>query len=163
MTWLDYAVAGVFVASVAWGIWRGLVREIVAILGWLVAFLAASLFAGPLSLHVPEAIPTPELRNVAAFAGIFLCALVATSLLGMLLARLVSAVGLGALDRLLGAGFGAARGAVLVLALALLAGLTAAPLQAWWRESACGPLLAGAALVAKPWLPPAFADRLRYH
>ena len=162
MTWLDYAVLGVFAASVAWGTWRGLVREIVSILGWLVAFLSASLFAGPLSVHMPEALPTPELRTIAAFAAVFVLALVATSLLGLLLSHLVKAVGLGALDRLLGAGFGAARGVLLVLAIALLAGLTSAPRQAWWRDAVSGPPLAAAALAAKPWLPPAFAERLRY-
>ena len=49
-----------------------LVREIVSLLGWLVAFLSASLFAGPLGEQLPDYIPTPELRAVAAFlAGEF--------------------------------------------------------------------------------------------
>lgn len=162
MTWLDYAVFGVFGASVAWGVWRGLVREIVSLLGWLVAFLSASLFAGPLAPHLPDAIPSPELRAIAAFAGIFVAALVVTTLLGIVLSNLVKAVGLGGLDRLLGSFFGAARGALLVLALALLAGLTTAPRQPWWKDSLSGEPLAAAARVAKAWLPPAFADRLRY-
>lgn len=162
MTWLDYAVLGVLGASIAWGVWRGLVREIVSLLGWLVAFLAASLFAGPLSVHLPDAIPTPELRAIAAFAGIFVAALVVTSLLGLVLSHMVKAVGLGGLDRLLGAFFGAARGALLVLALALVAGLTSAPRQPWWKDSVCGPPLAAAAVAASAWLPPAFASRLRY-
>ena len=48
MTWLDYAVIGVFAISLVVGAWRGLVREVVSILGWIIAFLAANLFAGPL-------------------------------------------------------------------------------------------------------------------
>ena len=33
--------AGVFVVSIGVGVWRGLVREVLAILGWVIAFLAA--------------------------------------------------------------------------------------------------------------------------
>lgn len=163
MNWLDYAVLGVFAVSVVWGAWRGLVREIVSLLGWLVAFLAANLFAGPLAEQLPDSIPTPELRAVAAFLAIFVAALVVTTLLGIVLTHLVKAVGLGGLDRTLGGIFGVARGAIVVVALALLAGLTSAPAQPWWRESWSGGVLAGCALGLQPWLPPTFAERLRYH
>jgi len=162
MSWLDYAVLGVLGVSVAWGVWRGLVREIVSLLGWLVAFLAANLFAGPLAVHLPDSIPTPELRAIAAFVAIFIAALVVTTLLGIVLSHLVKAVGLGALDRALGALFGVARGILLLVAIALVAGLTRAPAQPWWRESASGAVLVAAALAFKPWLPPTFAGRLRY-
>lgn len=163
MGWLDYAVIGVLVVSVAWGLWRGLVREIVSLLGWLVAFLSASLFAGPLAVHLPDSIPTPELRAVAAFLGIFIAALVITTLLGVVLSHLVKAVGLGGLDRTLGALFGVVRGVLVLVVIALLSGLTSAPVQPWWRESFSGHVLVAAALALKPWLPPTFAERLRYH
>ncbi len=163
MGWLDYAVLGIFAVSVAWGAWRGLVREIVSLLGWLVAFLAASLFAGPLAEQLPDSIPTPELRAVAAFLAIFVAALVVTTLLGVVLSHLVKAVGLGGLDRTLGSFFGVARGIIVLVALALLAGLTSAPAQPWWRDSYSGAALAAAAQALQPWLPPTFAERLRYH
>jgi len=163
VTWLDYAVIGVFGISIAWGLWRGLVREIVSLLGWLVAFLSANLFAGPLSAHLPDSIPTAELRAVAAFVAIFISALVVTTLLGVVLSHLVKAVGLGGLDRTLGALFGMARGILAIVAVALLAGLTSAPAQPWWQASLSGAVLVEAALAFKPWLPPTFAGRLRYH
>jgi membrane protein required for colicin V production len=50
-----------------------------------------------------------------------------------------------------------------LLALALLAGLTRLPGDPAWTQSVTGPLLAQAAMAAKPWLPPALASRLRYH
>lgn len=162
MTWLDYAVVGVFALSLALGAWRGLVREIISILGWVIAFLAANLLAGPLGPAMPQAIPTPELKVAAAFVAVFVGALVVTSLVGLLLSKIVKAVGLGGLDRLLGAAFGVARGALIVLAAALLAGLTSAPRQPYWRDSASGPLLAQAVGALKPLLPQTLAERLRY-
>ena len=162
MTWLDYAVIGVFVVSLAVGVWHGLVREVLSILGWVIAFLAANLLAGPLGPHMPQIIPSPELRVAAAYIAVFIASLVVTSLLGLLLSKIVKAAGLGGVDRALGALFGAARGLLIVLAAALLAGLTSAPRQPFWKESASGPYLVRAALMVKPVLPQTFAERLRY-
>ncbi len=162
MTWLDYAVVGVFAASLVFGAWRGLVREVISVLGWVIAFLAANLLAGPLGPAMPQVIPSPELRVAAAYLVVFVGSLVVTSLLGLLLSKIVKAVGLGGVDRLLGALFGAARGLLILVAAALLAGLTSAPRQAYWRDSASGPLLAQAALALKPLLPQTFAERMRY-
>ena len=77
--------------------------------------------------------------------AVFVGSLMVTALVGLLLSKIVKAVGLGGVDRMLGAVFGAARGLLIVLAAALLAGLTSAPRQAFWRDSASGPLLAQAA------------------
>jgi membrane protein required for colicin V production len=162
MTWLDYALLGVFAVSLVLGIWRGLVREVVAILGWVIAFLAANLLAGPLGPAMPQVIPSAELRVAAAYVAVFVLTLIVASLAGLLLSTVVRAAGLGGLDRLLGAGFGVLRALLIVLAGALLAGLTSAPRQAWWRDSASGPLLAQAAVAVKPFLPPTLGERLRY-
>ena len=162
MTWLDYAVIGVLAVSIGWGAWRGLVREVISILGWVIAFLAANLFAGPLGEALPPEIPTPELRFGVAFVAVFVASLAVTSLLGLLLSKIVKAVGLGGLDRVLGALFGVARGILVLVALALLAGLTSAPRQPFWRDSVAGEPLARAALALKPLLPPTFGGRLRY-
>ena len=162
MTWLDYAVIGVFALSLVLGAWRGLVRELISVLGWVIAFLAANLLAGPLGPAMPQAIPTPELRMAAAYAAVFLGSLVVTSLAGLLLSKIVKAVGLGGVDRLLGTAFGAARGLLIVLAAALVAGLTSAPREAFWKDSTSGPLLAQAAQALKPLLPQTLTERLRY-
>lgn len=162
MTWLDYGILALLAASMVWSALRGVVREIVSLGGWIIAFLAANLFAGPLAAHLPQAIPGDTLRTLAAFLAIFVLALICSALVGMLMSRLVNAVGLGSLDRALGALFGIARGMLLVMVAVLAAGLTSAPRQAWWTESMSGEPLKQAALALKPWLPDSFAQRLRY-
>ena len=162
MTWLDYAVGAVLLFCILLGLWRGLVREVVSILGWVIAFLAANLFAGPLGQALPTDIPTPELRVAVAFVAIFVCSLIVTTLIGLLLSKMVKAVGLEGLDRTLGALFGTAKGVLILVAIALLAGLTNAPRQSYWRDSIAGEPLARCALAFKPLLPPTFAERLRY-
>ena len=162
MTWLDYAVIGVLLVSMVLSAFRGVVREIFSLGGLIIALLAANLFAGPLSTHLPQAIPSESLRTLAAFLAIFIFALICSALAGMLMSKLVNAVGLGPLDKVLGALFGIARAAILVLVAVLLAGLTSAPRQPWWKESATGPYLKDVALALKPWLPDSLAQRLRY-
>jgi len=162
VSWLDYAVIGVLAASIGWGMWRGLVREVISILGWVIAFLAANLFAGPLGQAMPAEIPTPELRLGVAFLAVFVGSLAVTTLLGLLLSKMVKAVGLAGLDRALGALFGIARAILILVAAALLAGLTSAPRQPYWRDSVTGEPLARCALALKPLLPQTFAERLRY-
>jgi len=162
MTWLDYAIIAVLAISIVWSALRGVVREIISLGGWVIAFLAANLFAGPLAEHLPQLVAGATLRALVAFLAIFIFALILTALVGMLMSRLVNAVGLGAADKGLGALFGLARGMIVVLVAALLAGLTAAPRQAWWKESMSGEPLKTMALALKPWLPDSFAQRLRY-
>ena len=163
MTWLDYAVLGVLAISVAWGVWRGLVREVMSLAGWVMAFLAANLFAGPLAEALPRSISREEIRLLIAFVAIFVVTLTLATITALLLAKFLKAVGLGGLDRTLGGLFGLARGLIILVAFALLAGLTRLPLDPIWTQSASGPVLGRTALQLKPWLPPAFAERLRYH
>lgn len=163
MTWLDYAVLGVMGISFVWGIWRGLVREVISLAGWVIAFLAANLFAGPLAETLPASISRPELRLAIAFVAVFLLTLTVTTLAGLLFSRLVKAVGLGGLDRTLGGLFGVVRGALIVLAFTVLAGLTSIPFGPAWKQSLSGPALGSTATAVKPWLPPALAKRMRYH
>jgi membrane protein required for colicin V production len=162
MTWLDYAVIGVIGISIGWGLWRGLVREIMSLAGWVMAFLAANLFAAPVSEFLPIAVSHPEYRLLLAFVVVFVLTLVVTSIAALLLLKIITAVGLGATDRLLGALFGLARALLILVAFALAAGLTRMPVRPVWKDSIFGPSLAGAALALKPWLPPALAGRLRY-
>ena len=41
MTWFDYVVIAIVVASVLLGAWRGVVGEIIALVAWVLAFFAA--------------------------------------------------------------------------------------------------------------------------
>jgi membrane protein required for colicin V production len=162
MTWLDYAVIAVLVLSIAWGAWRGLVHELLSLTGWILAFFAGNLFAGPLSEMFPAAM-RPELRVVIAFVVIFVATLVIAALLSALLTKFIKVSVLHSLNRWLGALFGLLRGLVIIVVFAMVAGMTPLPRTPEWTNSASGYSLAQTAIQLKPWLPPALAQRLRYH
>ena len=163
MTWLDYAILVGLVVSVAWGAWRGLVREVISVAAWVLAFLGANYFGTPLAEVLPASVPTPELRILIGFVAVFVVILAVCTLLGQFLRKLVKIAGLGELDHVLGGMFGVARALVILLAFAVVAGLTAFPRQSAWRDSVCGPPMGRAALALRPWLPQALGERLRYH
>lgn len=163
MTWLDYAILAGLVVSVAWGAWRGLVREVISVAAWVLAFLGANYFGSPLAEVLPDSVPTPELRILIGFVAVFVVILAVCTLVGQFLRKLVKFAGLGELDHVLGGMFGVARALVILLAFAIVAGLTALPRQPLWRDSVCGPPMGRAALALRPWLPAALTQRLRYH
>ena len=163
MTWFDYAILVGLVVSIAWGAWRGLVREVISVAAWVLAFLGANYFGSPLAEVMPASIPTPELRVLIAFVAVFIVILAVCTLLGQFLRKLVKVAGLGELDHVLGGLFGVARALVILLAFAIAAGLTAFPRQPAWRDSVCGPPMGRAALALRPWLPQALGQRLRYY
>ncbi|HLS86798.1 MAG TPA: CvpA family protein [Burkholderiales bacterium] len=163
MTWVDYVVLAVVVLSTAWGLWHGLVREVISLAGWVIGFLAANLLAGPVGERLPDALGSAQIRILVAFVVVFILALAMTTLAGVLLSKMLRAAGLAGLDRTLGGLFGLARAALLILALALAAGLTALPRHPSWTASLSGPWLARLSMAVKPWLPPALSERLRYH
>ena len=139
MTWFDYVVFAGILVSIAWGAWRGLVREVISVAAWVLAFLGANYFGSPLAEVLPASIPTPELRVLIAFVGVFVVILAACTLAGQFLARAIKGAGLGELDHVLGGFFGVARALVIMLAFAIVAGLTSFPRQGAWRDSVCGP------------------------
>ena len=162
MTWLDYGVIAVLVISVAWGAWRGLVHEVLSLAGWVMAFLVGNLFAARLADILPAAM-RPELRIVIAFALVFVGTLVVAALVAALVTKFIKVSVLHSLNRWLGALFGLLRGLLIVVVLAMVAGLTSLPRKPDWTNSATGYSLAQTVAQLKPWLPPAFAQRLRYH
>jgi len=141
---------------------RGVVRELMALASWIAAIVAALAFQGPLAAALPSWVNSPIARHVIAFALIFIVVLVIGSVIAHLLAKAIRAVGLGFVDRFLGAVFGFARGAIVVLLGVLIAGVTTLPRNDWWQNAALAPALAEAALALRPWLPAPWAERLDY-
>lgn len=162
MTLLDYAVLTIIGFSVLLGIIRGLVREVLALAAWAIAFIVAWIFGDQLASIMPTEIPGEELRMLAGFALLFFVVLLAMSLVAMGVSQLVKSAGLSVEDRLLGAMFGLVRGIAVVTVLVLLAGATALPNQPFWREAALRPVLERVAIVVKSWLPSAVSQHIRY-
>jgi len=160
MGWLDGALWLVLAFSVVLGALRGLVREVIALASWLLAFVWAQVHAETVAEWLPAGVSVPVVRLAAGFALIFIGVAVAGALLAWVLGRFVQAVGLRPIDRMLGAGFGLARGVVLLLGVTLMVVALGVHVHPVWTGSETAVLLSNALLKLKPLLPGALAGYL---
>jgi membrane protein required for colicin V production len=120
-TLVDGIVAVIIVVSAILAYSRGLVRELMAILGWIGAAILAFVFA-PSAQPLVREIPVVgdflrdscELSIVAAFVAVFCVGLILAALFTPLLSSAIQRSALGGVDQALGFLFGVLRGALLV-------------------------------------------------
>ncbi|MBB1599431.1 MULTISPECIES: CvpA family protein [unclassified Variovorax] len=161
MALLDWIAVALLAVSLMFGLVRGLVFEVISLAGWVVAFFCAQWFAADLAAWLPiDGDPEASWRYALAFVLLFVAAAFAVGLVASVTRRLIAAVGLRPVDRLLGAAFGLARGAVALLAMAVVVHLLTLSDSAWWRESHSAVVLDAALQGLKPALPEKLASYL---
>jgi membrane protein required for colicin V production len=132
---VDGVLLAVLLLSIGIGLWRGLIFEVLSLLGWVAAYVAAQWFTPAMSAHLPVGAPGSAVNHVAAFACTFVLALLVWALLARLVRMLISASPLSGLDRLLGACFGVLRALVLMLAVTTAVAMTPAVHSSAWQRS----------------------------
>lgn len=160
MGWVDAAMLGALALSVIVGIVRGLVFEMLSVVGWIAAYFAAQWLTPVVAPYIPVGEPGSALKHGAAFACTFVVALIVWSLAARLLRMVIHATPLSLVDRFLGAGFGLARGMIVLLALATVIGLTPLMKSAAWQQSVGAVWLQSVLRGLKPVLPPDVSKHL---
>ena len=156
----DWAFLTVLAVSLLIGAWRGLVYEVLSVLGWALSFYLAQWFAPDLALRLPLQGASEPVRYAAAFVLIFVVAVLLAGLVAVLFKKMAEAIGLRPVDRTLGAAFGLVRGGILLLALTVVVNMTAFKSSAWWQQSQGAEVLTAALKGLKPVLPEQFAKYL---
>jgi membrane protein required for colicin V production len=160
MTGFDFAVIAILLASVLFGLWRGLFYEVLSLVGWPLAFLLSNMYAEGIAQHVP--LKNEMLRTLGTYAFVFIAVMMVWSLLVLGLTKFLRAIGLGQLDRMLGGLFGVLRGLLVVLVVVWLAGMTDIPEKPFWRDAQMSRGAEDVALLTKAWLPESIAQRIHY-
>jgi membrane protein required for colicin V production len=162
VTTFDWSVLAIVGLSTLLAFFRGVVRELIAVAAWVLGFIAAIAFTPALAAMLPSIDGYPAVPYILAFVLIIVGALVAGAAIAWPLTRAIRAAGLGFVDRFLGSIFGFVRGAALVLAFVVVAGLTPLPRAGWWQQSALVPPLVAGVVALKPYLPQQIARRLDF-
>ena len=160
--WVDYILLGVIVISALLSLWRGFVTEAISLVSWVVALWVAVVFFQDLAHLMKDWIDRPSIRDVSAFAILFVGTVLIGGLVNYLAGQLVAKTGLTATDRALGMLFGIARGIVIVAVLVLLAGLTALPQNPWWQEALLLGHFQDMALWLRSFLPANIAENIHF-
>jgi len=161
MIWVDYVIIGILGLSAMISLVRGFMREALSLAAWVLAFWVSWTFFRELAVQL-DWFSVPSVRLGAAFAILFIATLMVGALVNFLMGQLVDRTGLSGTDRLIGMFFGAARGAVLVAMLVLLAGLTPFPNDPWWGDSQLIEYFQELAIWLKELLPPDIGEKFNF-
>lgn len=117
------------------GIMYGFLNIIFSILAWVFAFAISVKFGAFFSPLLEAYVETVIIRNILAFAGLFIISLMVFTLIGYFIVKLLGRSGLTAADRILGFFLGLGLGGSIITVLVFLAGFTALPREDWWQSA----------------------------
>lgn len=120
MNWLDWTILGIFVASIVAGAAKGLVRESIGLAAAILGIIFAARFYEGASAFLSQWIESRQAANLTGFFAILIGILIVGGIVGRVVSTVLRTAGIGWVDRIAGAGFGAIRAVVLVIGLILI-------------------------------------------
>lgn len=154
LNWVDNIILLIFVVSIFVGLFRGFIREVLAVITWVAAFFISSMFATRLAAYFASspkfqatitsaasdsgmsAANSVSLVSVSiSFIAIFVTVLIIGSIINYFISYAVDSHGISLTNRLLGAVFGFVRGFLIVLFLIFVIQLSPIQDQAQWAQS----------------------------
>jgi membrane protein required for colicin V production len=162
LTWIDWTLLAIVFISLIFGMVRGVVREFFSLLGWVLAFWLAISFSQMAAQWLAPFISSETIRLMASFVMLFLAGLIFAGALGYFMNAVAASVGLGTLNRVLGAAFGLLRGWLFVVLLVMLAGMTSFPTEKVWKSSIFVEWGVRSGKLLTPYLPTRMAERIHF-
>ncbi len=162
MTGFDFVLLAILAISATLGLVRGLLKEVLSLVAYVSAFLAAIWWGPTVSEWLLRWISQSFLRMGVAYFSVFIIVLLSIGLVNMTLAALISRTGLTPADHGLGAVFGLMRGVLFILLLVTLAGFTPLPNEIWWKQAMFSKQVVSIVHQIKLRLPPPIGDWLPY-
>lgn len=160
LTTFDLAALLLIFACVVISALRGLMGEVIAFMGWLVALVLARIFAVPVSDVVFASMNPRPMAVVCAFVLVYVIARIAVILLHQLLDLIVKKAKLSRINRLLGALLGATKGVLVVSLVVLACSFSDLPKNEEWRNAVTAPFFEDLALLEKDYLPDFLAQQV---
>ena len=132
---LDLLLIGILLVSLIWGLFRGLVREVLALSSWVLAGWLTWRYGATLGDYLMAWLSSERLSYFAGLGAVFIGSLVAFTLISRVAYKQFRISGLTAMNRILGAIFGIARGVVVSTLLLFGAQFSPATQANWYRDS----------------------------
>ena len=120
MHWIDITILAVLSLSLLFGLWRGLVNELFAIVAWIAAFLAARIFSPDIADWLANSVQSKPVILLLSWVIPFLMAFAAINLIRFIIKSMVDIVGLKPVDRFFGGIFGILKGGLIITAIVLI-------------------------------------------
>lgn len=137
--WVDIAIAVIIGLSVLTGLFRGFVKELVALCVWVLAIWFGLHYSQSLDPWLKGYIQEQSARTAIGFVIILFATLLAGGIINALLSFILKRAGLSGTDRTLGMMFGFIRGVFIVALLMVAVKLTSFPFEDYAKESVLYP------------------------
>jgi membrane protein required for colicin V production len=135
MTWIDYLLIALIVFSCVAGVMRGLLREVISLVTWILAVWIAWHYADLLEPRLGGALANEGVRAWAARSIIFVAVILTGTLIGAIVGRVVRLSIFSGTDRFFGGIFGFLRGLVMIGLFVMLCHAVRLNGEPWWRGS----------------------------
>lgn len=133
--YFDIAIVVIILITALIGFMRGIVWMAIFLATWSLAIFLAIKFKDDIAQALPIKLSSEVAQTGLAALAIFLCVLIAGAIVNFILHKLINAIGLGVIDRILGTGLGIVLGALAITLLTMLLSLTELPSQDLWTKS----------------------------
>jgi membrane protein required for colicin V production len=160
MALVDWFIAAILILSVIGAAKNGFFVEAFSLAGVILGLLIASWNFQKLMPFIMHAVHTPAIAEALAFLAIALVIMIAAGLIGRALHWSARSIGLGWLDRLIGAAFGFLKGCV-VVTLGVMAVVAFLPHSGWLENSRLAPYFLSAAHTTTAVTPVELGERIR--
>ncbi|STX29082.1 colicin V [Legionella beliardensis] len=137
MQWnyIDLAIIGIISLSVITGLFRGFVKELVALCVWIVAIWVAFHYSYVVDPWLQSYIQNQTARTIITFVAVLLAIIILGAIVNLLLSLFLKRSGLSGTDRLLGMAFGFVRGVFIVSLIMVVIKMTSLPYQQYIAQS----------------------------
>ncbi len=160
MTLVDWTIVIVLAGAVLAGLAQGFLRSIFSLGGLLLGLVIAAWNYEHVGGIINKAIHSRQVADAIAFLLIALLVATLAAVLGGLLSKVFHKIGLGCLDRLVGALFGFFQGAVLVTVFILVT-VAFFPQTEWLTQATLPRYFFGACHLSTNVTPSSLAERVR--
>ncbi len=131
---IDIAILIIMALSSVLGLWRGLIKEMLALSIWIATFLLFRIYSEPLAELMSDMIENDYIRNATAFTLLLIAIMMIGALLHFMMSKLPTITGLQLINHSLGAVVGVAKGVIIVLVILFISNAFVSETELWQQS-----------------------------
>ena len=129
--WISVTLLLVFAIT---GFFNGFIKEVFSAMAWVLSLITAWLYGPLIFPYVNTYLDSESAKNIISFVILFLLSFIILKSLGSIISKLISAIGLKSLDKLLGAFFSSLK-VLAILTSLFVFNLNYLDKNQWWLDS----------------------------
>lgn len=160
LNWVDWLIIVTVFLSMGFGLYRGFIKEVLAVLVWLLSFYIAICFYPDLMVLFDKIVDSPSIQIVCSFGVLFVISMFLFGAAKHMISKAGDSAILTYPNRALGFVFGFIRAVIILVVLVILSELVPVNQESWWRQSMIIPHLVKIAVAVDRFIPAEIQDYL---